>query len=238
MGIKSALRKISDQVTAPLFEKIVEREFRSQSAGNINERPIEFGFVFKYLTQFYPKKVLDVGTGTTALPHLMRNCGFMVTAIDNVRDYWPSGMVNRHFHVIDDDITNTKLKEKFDFITCISVLEHVTQHQAAVKNMISLLNPGGHLILSFPFTNNTYVKNVYELPESSAKGKGMAFATQSYSQNEVASWLEDGKAEIVEQEYWNFFKGDFWTCGERIVPPKKVSKDERHQLSCLLIRKK
>jgi hypothetical protein len=28
-------------------------------------------------------------------------CGFVVTAIDNVRDYWDHGMVNRHWTVLD-----------------------------------------------------------------------------------------------------------------------------------------
>jgi len=238
LGIKTALKNFDDQVTLKRVKKICEREFREQTAGKINERPIEFQFVFKQLTNFYPKTVLDVGTGLTALPHLMRNCGFMVTAIDNVRDYWPKGMINRHYHVIDDDVTNLKLKSKFDFITCISVLEHVIDHGAAVRNMISHLNPGGHLVLSFPYTHSKYVKNVYDLPSSEAKGKKMAFTTQSYSEKEVLSWISDGSAEIADQEFWQFFTGESWTCGERVVPPKKVSKNDLHQMSCLLIRKK
>ena len=71
-------------------EWICRTEFESQTFTRLNERPIEFSFIFRKLGETYPRTVLDVGTGTTALPHLMRNCGFLVTATDNVRDYWPS----------------------------------------------------------------------------------------------------------------------------------------------------
>jgi 2-polyprenyl-3-methyl-5-hydroxy-6-metoxy-1,4-benzoquinol methylase len=108
--------------------------------------------LLKKLTEIYPHNVLDVGTGITSLPQLIRNCGYHVTAIDNIRDYWPTGMVNRHYYVINDDITNTQLVKKFDLVTCVSVLEHIDKCDDAIRNMFSLLNPEGHLILTFPYT--------------------------------------------------------------------------------------
>ncbi len=80
----------------------------------------------------------------------MRGCGALVTATDNVRDYWPVGMFNRHYHIRDDDITATRLQEKFDLITCISTLEHIHQPALAIGNMLRLLKHGRHLILSMP----------------------------------------------------------------------------------------
>jgi len=215
---------------------VCKREFDTQSFVRFNERPVEFGFVFRHLARIYPRDVLDVGTGTTALPHLMGNCGLLVTATDNVRDYWPSGMFNRHYHVIDDDITNTRLQHTFDLITCISVLEHVEDSAAAVRNMFSLLSPGAYLILTFPYTEREYVKNVYELPGSSY-GQDAPYICQSYSRNEITGWLRDNKGDIIEQEFWQFWNGDFWTVGNQIIPPRKVTAEEKHQLSCILIRK-
>jgi len=48
---------------------VCRREFKRQTFIRFNERPVEFGFVFRKLAQIYPRKVLDIGTGTTALPH-------------------------------------------------------------------------------------------------------------------------------------------------------------------------
>ena len=197
---------------------------------------MEFGFVFRMMAQIYPLHVLDVGTGTTALPHLMRNCGCLVTAVDNVRDYWSFGMSNRHYHIIDDDITNTRLKGPFDMVTCISVLEHIEKHNDAMRNMFSLLKPKGHLVLTCPYTEKGYVRNVYELAGSSY-GQGAPYITQSYSRNELNRWAEANKAAIVEQEFWQYWEGEHWTVGKQIIPPKKVSAADQHQLTCVLLQK-
>ena len=213
-----------------------KREYQLQTFERFNERPVEFGFVFKKIGEIYPRNVLDVGTGKSALPQLIRNCGCLVTSIDNIRDYWPTGMHNRHYYVIDDDITATALSDSFDLITCISVLEHIQKPDDAVRNMFSLLKPGGHLIITFPYTENSYVKNVYELPGSSY-GQGATYITQSYSRNELKRWVEENHATIVDQEYWQLWQGDHWTVGNQIIPPKKVTAEDRHQLTCILLRK-
>lgn len=231
-AMKQTLKHVLNQPQSWLCKK----EFSAQTFTRFNERPVELSFVFKKLGEIYPQKILDVGTGTTALPHLMRNCGFLVTAIDNVRDYWPFGMANRHYHVIDDDITKTCLKEKFDLITCISVLEHIQQFNEAVRNMFSLLNPKGHIIITCPYKEEDYHKNVYELPDSSY-GKSYSFATQSFSRNELEHWITDNDGTIVDQEYWQFWEGKYWTVGKQIIPPKRVAVNDEHQLTCLLIRK-
>lgn len=212
------------------------REYEAQVFSRFNERPVELSFVFRKIAEIYPRSILDVGSGTTALPHLMRNCGPLVTAIDNVRDYWPAGMVNRHYHVIDDDITETHLHDKYDFITCISVLEHVQKSDSAISKMFSLLNPNGHLLLTFPYNEKNYVRNVYDLPGSSY-GQGASYITQSFSRKEIDRWLHENNGAVVDQEYWQFWEGEHWTVGNQVVPPNAASAQDPHQLTCLLIRK-
>lgn len=229
-------RDFRKEIAFKFIGNVCQKEFELQSFERFNERPVELGFLFVKLRELYPRTVLDVGTGTTALPHLMRNCGFLVTASDNVRDYWPSGMLNRHYHVVDDDITDTRLSGKFDLITCISVLEHIRKPDDAMRNMFSLLAPGGHLILTFPYNERNYVENVYELPGSSY-GQGAQFITQSYSRTELDRWLRDNHAKVLDQEYWQFWAGDHWTVGEQIIPPRRVTAEDKHQLTCVLIRK-
>jgi len=215
---------------------ICRKEFESQTFTRFNERPIEFCFVFRKLREIYPLTILDVGTGTTALPHLMRNCGCLVTATDNVRDYWPSGMLNRHYHLIDDDITKTRLTATFDLITCISVLEHIQNPDNAIRNMFSLLKPKGHLILTCPYSERSYVRNVYELPGSSY-GKGEPYITQSFSRLELERWVRENNGTIIDQEYWQCWEGQHWTVGSQILPPKKVTANDKHQLTCIHMQK-
>lgn len=214
-----------------------KKEYQQQKFTRFNERPVEFGFVFNKMSEYYPKKILDVGTGTTALPHLMQNCGAEVTAIDNIKDYWPDGMVNRHFHIIDQDITNHTIAEKFNMVTCISVLEHIERFDDAVKNMMNLLQPGGILIITCPYSENGYVKNVYDLPGSSY-GKGNAFITQSYCRENINKWLSFRQSAIVEQQFWQFWDGEHWTVGNQVIPPVKATATQKHQITCLAIQVK
>ena len=196
---------------------------------------MEFAFVFNNLARFYPKTILDVGTGISPLPRMMSDGGPHVTAIDNIRDYWSSGFFNPHYYIVDDDITNTRIADTFDFITCISVLEHIEENEKAVANMFKLLKPGGHLILTFPFTEKKYIENVYKLP-GSKYGQDFQFICQSFSRVELDGWIRE-KGKIIEQEYWQFWTGDSWTVGEQIIPPVNVGIEGNHQISCVLIEK-
>jgi len=215
---------------------VCKHEFTSQQFKRFNERPIEFGFVFRKIGELYPRTVIDIGSGTTALPHLIRNCGCLVTATDNIRDYWPNGMSNRHFHVIDDNIVETRIAQKFDLVTCVSVLEHIQRPDDAVRNMFSLTNSNGHLILTFPYNENQYIENVYDLPGSSY-GQRSPYATQQYCRSDIERWISKNQGVVVEQEYWQFWSGDHWTVGSQIIPPRQVAASDRHQLSCLLLKR-
>ena len=229
--------KLIINLVGMIYPRILSKfEYDHQIFLHLNERPVEFSFIFKQLTNIWPKTVLDVGTGKTALPVMMRNCGLLVTAIDNIKDYWEYGMINRHYHIIDDDIQNTKIKQKFDLITCISVLEHIKDHDAAMKSMYKLLNPGGHLILTCPYTDKKYIPNVYGMKGSNVKNK-LSFSTQSFSSNQRDKWMLDIKFSLEEEEYWQFFEGQFWTGGKMLNKPKLVNKNKNHQICCMLFKK-
>jgi hypothetical protein len=116
------------------------------------------------------------------------------------------------------------------------VLEHIEQPSDALKNIFSLLSPSGHIILTFSYSKRNYVKNVSEMPESSY-GKGEPYIAQSYSRKEVTRWLTENNGVILEQEYWQFWEGEHWTLGKQVIPPRKVTADDRHQLTCVHMRK-
>jgi len=110
--LKLAAKPVRETGKAYL-RKMLYDEYVNQ-AYDPNERCVEYRFVFDVITKTAPETVLDVGTGKTALPHLIQTCGLKVTATDNIYDYWSKfGMFNRHFYVIDDDITTTEINPDF-----------------------------------------------------------------------------------------------------------------------------
>src|SRR5260221_5531267 len=106
-------------------------------------------------------------------------------------------MSSRHWHVLDDDITKPHTSGSFDLVTCISVLEHIADHQAAVRNMLALVRPGGHLVISCPFNEHRYSPNVYREPGSEVLGKHVDFVTQAYSRVERDGWLAASHATLA-----------------------------------------
>lgn len=231
MSISSLFHAIGSRYN----RKICKNEFERQHFKFVNERPIEYGFIFQCLLKTMPVSVLDVGTGRTALPDVIRHCGFHVTAIDNTKDYWANKITNRHFYVIDDDILKPKLTKTFDFITCTSVLEHIRDHGTAVRNLFCLLRDGGHLVLTFPYNENRYIPDVYVLDGSESKNPNTI--CQMYSREQLDEWISTNNARILMQDYWEIFEGDVWGQGKRLSPPSQVNNGQKHHHTCILLQK-
>jgi SAM-dependent methyltransferase len=211
-------------------------ESEGQKFTHHNERLIEYRFALECLSRVRPKRVLDVGTGDTAWPHLLRTAGFIVTAIDNIRDYWNSHTVNRHWTVFDVDITNPgEFEAQFDAVTCISVIEHIVEHESAVRNMLRLLPSGGLLIVTTPYNHREYCPNVYARPDA-LYGQHLPFICRSHSSKEIERWQQLG-AQLKRREMWRLFSGPVWATGGRVAWEQSLSEAEPHQLGCFEFEK-
>jgi len=233
--ISSLAKSVVHRVGREYCMAVCKSEFEAQQYKRTNERPIELRFTFECITDTCPKTVLDVGTGTSPLPALIRYSGITTSAVDNIEDYWTTGMFNRHFHVRNEDATR-RLSGQFDLVTCISVLEHIQTSDLAVKNMLSVVAPGGHLVLTHPYNETFYCENAYKL-SGAGYGQDAPYVFQIYSRRELDRWFPAPQFRIVRQEYWQVFSGDYWTSGNWLRPPVRVNREDRHHLTCLLVRK-
>ena len=213
---------------------ILHHEWSRRDRRSLNERTVEYAFALDALSRSSATRVLDVGSGTKAWPQLLADCGYQVTAIDEGDSYWGVQPVNRHHHLLRDDITAPTLTSEFDAVTCISVLEHIPDHDAAVRGLRSLLKRGGHAIVSVPYNDHRFVENVYSL-RGVSYGTNAPYVCRVYSRAEVRGWLDAG-FEVVRQSYYRVFTGELWAFGERLLPPVETGAEEPHHLSCLLLR--
>ena len=235
--IKEPLLNTYHQIAKWYLTPWLRRQWLRRTAARINERPVEYGFALRWLATLCPERVLDVGSGLSAWPELVADCGYCVTAIDEPSQYWRGRVAfNRHYYVIRDDITRPRLAGQFDCITCISVLEHILDHHAAMRGMFSLLKVGGHLLLTFPYHENQYVGNAYRAPGVEPPQHPDDLC-QVFSHHELADWLRQNPGRIVAQEYYQIFRGPHWGIGERLRPSRHVNPTELYLLTCLLIQK-
>ena len=93
----------------------------------------------------------------------------------------------------------------FDTVLCINVLEHIQDDLAAIKNMLSVLKPGGKLLL--------YVPAIQWAFGSIDKALGHF---RRYSHSRILSLVESAEAEIQLMHYVNFVGVLGWFYANRI----------------------
>ena len=233
--MKKAILKVYNFFGAKYLNPILKLEQKKRPFPIINERATEYSFSFKHLQNLCTGKLLDIGPGKSSWPHILSTCGFEVKAIDKMDGYWNS-YFNRHYKILNDDITNPTTKEKFQFATCLSVLEHIPDHRKAIINIHNLLQNEGYLILTFPYNEKEYHQDIYKHPEA-GYGQNANFITQVYSRNEINDWIADTSFKIVDQAYYKVFTGEFWTMGDRVTPCIETTNNEHHHLTCILLQK-
>lgn len=103
--------------------------------------------------------ILDIGCGSGAISLYLASKGYKVTGIDIsnkainvcIKSANNMGIKNAKFEVLDfpKDIP----RQRYDFIFCSEVIEHLADDNLALKTIFNLLNPNGILFLSTPSSN-------------------------------------------------------------------------------------
>lgn len=109
----------------------------------------EWDFVLEYLPKlgsWQKVRVLDVGCSRNLFCYEVKSRGYYLLGIDlEIPEVKFPTRFKQH------DIRQPLQEGQFDFVTCISVFEHIEEEQPkALKNMIECLTVGGRLLLTIP----------------------------------------------------------------------------------------
>ncbi len=104
--------------------------------------------------------LLDVGCWDGNMAARFADRGFQVTGIE--RQSWPAGQFPSNVKLIVADLHHEipPLSERFDYILCADVLEHLLECPKVLVQLRSLLKPNGRLIVSVPNSGNFYFRAV------------------------------------------------------------------------------
>lgn len=108
------------------------------------------------LVKFKGKSILDVGCGDGRFCYELMKEGIKVEGIDYSEQALSFARAfNPRTNFYLDDLTNLKLKKKFDVVVLVEVLEHIDPHQISkvMENISKVLKKGGKLIISVPSQN-------------------------------------------------------------------------------------
>ena len=102
------------------------------------------------LPDIEPGRLLDVGSGKGRFLAAARDAGWDVLGIEFSEGAAASSRARFDVEVVAGDFGTTALAGPFDVITMWHTLEHLPDPRAAVERAVSLLRPGGYLIVSVP----------------------------------------------------------------------------------------
>jgi len=97
-------------------------------------------------------EVLDLGAGAGAFTQRIADHGFRVTGVDASAAEWTSDLPFVQADLNGDWVS--KVHGKFDAVCCLEVIEHLENPWKLLRDIRSVLKPGGRLVLSTPNTTS------------------------------------------------------------------------------------
>ena len=113
---------------------------------------ILYGETFKIISKYIRRDTLEVGPGTGNNVNYYKRRASKITLLEINRKLTKSlkkkFYKNKKVRVLNSDIYS--IKEKFDTIMYMDVLEHIKADKREIKKAVSLLNSDGYLIIFVP----------------------------------------------------------------------------------------
>lgn len=104
--------------------------------------------------------VLDIGAGAGAFSLRLKDLGYQVTALDIDPQKWAASEVP--FLVLDiNKGVRASVSDQYDAVCCIEVIEHVENPWGLMRDIFSILKPGGIALVSTPNVTNFLSRLVY-----------------------------------------------------------------------------
>jgi len=107
-------------------------------------------------------RVLDVGAGAGAFSKRLVDLGYKVTALDSDPDKWIPAEIPFFQLDIDAGIA-ASVRDTFDAVCCLEVIEHVENPWNLLREIYSVVKPGGYLLLSTPNITSFLSRGIFFL---------------------------------------------------------------------------
>lgn len=190
--------------------------------------PARIHFIKKLANQYFPESglknlsVLDVGCGGGIVCEPLARLGAKVTGIDASKQ----AILTARAHAFEQNLPikyeckNVKnIKHTYDLVTCLEVVEHVSDLKAFTSDLMEKLNPRGVIVLST--LNRTFFSYVVGILGAEYLTRKIPVGTHDWQKfvepSELVTLMENQGVNVIALEGLNysFFKRE-WYLGGRL----------------------
>ena len=134
-----------------------------------------------------------------------------MTAIDNVSDYWPAGMTNRHWPVMDVDITKPdNFTDTFDATTCVSGIRTHPEPSRSDAPDYRTSEAGRFVDRHVPLQcARTVCEDVCRRPDVERTGPPHPYICQSFAADNLQTWLDLGLTLVASEDLGDVYRSSF-----------------------------
>lgn len=167
--------------------------------------------LFGLIRPFLKGKVAEVGAGTGTFTRFLISASLKVTAMDindgyleRIKETCPEVRVCKIN--LQTKTLPKELRTKFDSAVALNVIEHVRDHVQALKNIYSMLKPGGKLIILVPAHKWAYGTIDENLGHC-----------RRYETEELKKLVYSSGFKILTLRHYNFFGIFGWWWNSRVL---------------------
>jgi len=139
-------------------------------------------------------KICDIGSGTGLIADEIKKRGFKNIFTTDASSKALSFLKEKGFKTKKMVLPQITLKETFDLVLLLDVLEHVEEDQATLNNLQSIIKPDGEIIITVPAFQFLWSSKDEEV-----------WHKRRYSKSELKQRLLRAGYKIKYLTYYNFF---------------------------------
>lgn len=154
-GLVQAFPQITPKQTVSRYQSFVDPEYEREAVNRSRNCDRVLSQLEKYCP---PGRLLDVGCATGLLVERAKARGWQAEGIEPSK--WAAQIgQSKGLTIYQGTLDSVKLKAaSFDAITCIDVIEHVNSPHTLLRQLASLLKPGGMLAIVTPNIHSRLAK--------------------------------------------------------------------------------
>lgn len=201
-------------------ETISDKDKVRHSLLLLSERYNYNRWIYNNIKNFIGNNILEVGAGIGNITDfiIFKDKLTLIDVDQSYVDYLSAKYSFRNqsnFNVFRVDIQNIESSPvtelKYDTVVCLNILEHLENDRKAIENMISLLQPGGRLIILVPALNILY------------GSMDISFGhRRRYNKKQFKLLVEGQNLDIVKFYYLNFLGLFGWYVNGKIFKNKEL----------------